>query len=39
LNVAEVIAKISLVTIVWGLTLAVGWQFCGWREAIARKTG
>ena len=39
LNVTEVIAKISLVTIVWGLTLAVGWQFCGWREAVARKTG
>ena len=33
------IAKTGLVTIVWGLTLAVGWQCGGWREAIARKPG
>ena len=39
LELAATRRKIGLVTIVWGLTLAVGWHFCGWREAIAAKPG
>jgi O-antigen/teichoic acid export membrane protein len=37
-GLTAMLAKAGLVTIVWGMTLAVGWQYGGWREAIRKRT-